>query len=95
MCWECDMREDMAHAIATRDYDPAKRRLRRRGEDQITQYMDEHGVSWPEALDALGEQRRREFAELRAAYAGRHGLDDEQTLSAMWAHGIDGPGEMQ
>jgi len=27
--------------------------------------------------------------------AARHGLDDEQTLFALWAHGIDGPGSIQ
>lgn len=65
------------------------------GEDAISRYMAEHGVGFPEAVEGLARERRAEFAELRAAYAERHGLDDEQTLFALWRHGIDGPGSVQ
>lgn len=95
MCWVCDMREDMADAIARREWNPDKRTLAERGHDMISAYMDEHGVGFPEAVEALGRQRRQEFAELAATYAERHGLDDEQTLFALWRHGIDGPGRVQ
>jgi len=89
------MAVDICDAIARRDYDPDTRAALARGEDRISRYMDEYGVGFPEAIEALARQRRAEFAELRAAYAERHGLDDEQTLFALWAHGIDGPGRAQ
>lgn len=89
------MAEDMADAIARRDFDPDKRKLLRMGEDLISRYMAEHGVGFPEAVEGLARERRAEFAELAATYAEIHGLDDEQTLFALWAHGIDGPGSVQ
>jgi hypothetical protein len=85
----------MYDAIARREFDPEKMERLRMGEDKISRYMAEHGVGFPEAVEALGEQRRREFADLRAVYAERHGLDDEQTMFAMWRHGIDGPARAQ
>lgn len=91
MCWRCDM----ADAIARRVYAPATRAMIDRGQDIVRRYMDEHGVDFPEAVEGLAQERRAEFAELAAAYAERHGLDDEQTLFALWAHGIDGTGSVQ
>jgi hypothetical protein len=85
----------MADAYARRDYDPEMRARMDRGQDRIGRYMAEHGVSFPEAVEALGRARQAEFAELAATYAELHGLDDEQTLFALWAHGIDGPGSVQ
>lgn len=95
MISKSDMRRDMYDAIARRDFSPDKRAMLKRGEDLISRYMDEHGVGFPEAVEGLAQERRRQFAELRAAYAEIHGLDDEQTLFALWAHGIDGPGRTQ
>lgn len=89
------MQQDMYDAIARRDFDPDKRAMLDRGEDMIAAYMAEHGVGFGQAVEGLARERRAEFAELRAAYAERHGLDDEQTLFALWRHGIDGPGSVQ
>lgn len=89
------MRQDMYDAISRRSYDRETRAQVDRGHDVIGQYMAEHGVGFPEAVEALGRERQAEFAELRADYAGRHGLDDEQTMFALWAHCIDGTGGVQ
>lgn len=85
----------MADAVARRDYDAGTRAALDRGQDQIGRYMAEHGCSFPEALEGLAAERQREYAELRATYAERHGLDDEQTLFALWAHGINGTATVQ
>jgi hypothetical protein len=85
----------MAEAIACCDYDPDTREKLHMGEDRISRYMAEHGVGFPEAVEALARARQAEFAELAATYAEIHGLDDEQTLFALWAHGIDGPARAQ
>lgn len=66
-----------------------------RGQDLISRYMEQHDCGFPEAVEGLAREQRAEFAELRATYAELHGLDDEQTLAALWAHGIDGPGSIQ
>jgi hypothetical protein len=91
MCWRCDM----ADAVTRATSDAGTRAALDRGQDLIGRYMAEHGCSFPAALQGLAAERQREYADLRATYAERHGLDDEQTLFALWAHGIDGPGSMQ
>lgn len=91
MCWQCDMFD----AVARREWDPNRRAMADRGEEQIRAYMDAHGVAYGQAVEALGAQRRQQFAELTATYAELHGLDDEQVMFALWAHGIDGPGGVQ
>ena len=85
----------MADAVARRSYDPDTRAQIERGRDMVSQYMEQHDCGFPEAVEGLARERRAEFAELRATYAELHGLDDEQTLCALWAHGIDGPGSVQ
>ena len=91
MCWRCDLYD----AYARREYTPETRAMIDRGQDRVRQYMEQHGVGFPEAVEGLARERRAEFAELAATYAEIHGLDDEQTLFALWAHGIDGPGGVQ
>ena len=95
MCKLCDMRQDMYDAVARRSYDPDTRAQIERGQHMVSQHMEQHGVSFDQAVEALGRARQAEFAELAATYAELHGLDDEQTLFALWAHGIDGPGSVQ
>ncbi len=91
MCW----RRDMYDAYARREYSPEKRAMLERGEQCVEEYMDRHNCDFQEAVEGLAKERQAEFAELRATYAERHGFDDEQTLFALWAHGIDGTGSIQ
>lgn len=88
MCWRCDA----ADAIARRIYSPETRHSIERGQDAVAAYMEQHGVGFPEAVDALAQQRRVEFAELKATYAELHDLDDDAALQALWTHGVDGTG---
>lgn len=91
MCWRCDLYD----AFARREYSPETRAAIDRGQDRVRQYMEQHGVNFPEAVEALAEQRRHEFAELLAGYAERNALDDGEAVVRIWCHLIEGPGEVQ
>jgi hypothetical protein len=91
MCWRCDMTD----AIARRAYSPAQRAQIERAHAVIEMRMAEDGIAFGEAMDALERERLAEFAELRADYAERHGLDDDETMFALYRHCIDGPGRVQ
>jgi hypothetical protein len=82
-------------AIALRDFNPDERAQVERGHDIVSAYMAAHGVGFPEAVAALAAERRREFVEVAADYAERHGLDDDETRWALLAHCINGPGREQ
>jgi hypothetical protein len=67
----------------------------RRGHDRISEYMRRHNATFPEAVEALAQERRRQTAVAMAAISLRHGLDDGQARLHLVAHGPETPETMQ
>jgi hypothetical protein len=87
MCWKCDLAE-------VRAADPGDPVVRR-GHDRISEYMRRHNVSFPEAIEALAQERRRQTAEAVAAIAEHHGLDDRDAWLHLLAYAPEIPERMQ
>lgn len=66
-----------------------------RGESLVAAYMAQNDCERDVAVAALQDQAVEQWRELAVIYGRRHGLDEDDTVSALLTYGIDGPGVMQ
>ena len=57
--------------------------------------MRRHKVSFPEAIEALMQERRRMWEVAMVAVSERHGLDDSDATLHCLTHAIDGSETIQ
>jgi hypothetical protein len=61
----------------------------------IGRYMRVFAIGFPEAVELLAAERRSLWIAATTGMSERHGLDDDDAVSHVLAHGVNAPERMQ